>query len=1248
MIYTLLLLISLSQAPFPADAASPAPSPAVEVEPTQTLITWECPEVELLSYLPRGLTGYMAPGCGWSGEDGSVLLPARDMMVAAPPGADVRLEVIPEGVGQLGPASVSRTDVSPQGIDVFTAARMEQVPSSWGLILESGSFRRAGFVRIRLHPVIMRDGVLVSADRLRVRMTYPSDGRPAPSAGRSGDVFSALFQGGDRVWETPARRLQDSPFWGLPWYALELDTAGIYSVEWSDVPQAAGASSSSLALFCGRGREMGDQPWENLYSPREVPILVDDGGDGTFDQGDRFYFFGRGLAWWEPSGLEMPDHFNHRYDHRNTYWLTWGGADGARMDILDGELTGAPAMPDSFLSRYHLEQNQVRVRGTVPFSDDWAWLRSSGSADSWHYFDFSAPGALGTGYARLSLASTEIKKHRIRIFLNSDLMCDTSWNSTTPFMLQFPLEGIQDGENNLSFQVLRDSGSDVIYMDWFEIFPWTGSTAAGQVQVPLEWWPVFDRRSFTREAGLEDAMVFLVAGDTLASSVTLNDPNTFEFQVPNSWLSRELWISDAGAVFSPAGITYRSPGRIIGTMNGAECLYVAADQLAETAAPLGQRAGAEVLPATEVYQEFNGGVRDPGAVRAMVSWVIDSWDPIPTDLVLVGAGNWDPRNFITSRTSYIDILYRSTHVVSDDQFAIVQDLNVPQMAVSRIGVSNSSDLQLVVSRSADYREVDSPGSWQTVVLGAADDERSPLHNNDERYHTQGVERLLTERLPEVLRPEKLYLIFYDWNSVWSKPEARADYIEAWSRGALVSFFLGHGSYDQLADEGLLYLEDKDLLSCGSRLPVAFFGSCEVGLFQDPSTDCIAQQVTTSPAGGAILGLGATGMTGGPANETMVGAIFDRLFSHSDLSVGMCVMLGKIDAGYGSNNSMYALFGDGSLPLAFPWETFDIAADTLLTGEFNTVSGTAPSEGLLLVEAWESSLPDTYYTFRHSLPIGYLTSPGRFYSGSAPAGPGFSTDMFVPVDSDTGRLARTSLTFLNGEGMAFASTYPEWLLRGEPAEDTEGPEIELWIDGYRNTPAPEVSGQVVVRAELSDSSGINLLSNPGRQLALYLDGTPQDVSEYFEYKRGSSTTGGLTAGLGILEPGVHTLGLRAADGLLNISLEEMEFSVTRDNDFAIFDVFPYPNPCVDGTSINWTQTAPGTVEISIYTVAGRRVARFGNIQGDAGYNQCWWDCRDADGDEVSNGAYIFVISAASAAVSSGTSEVTGVIAVLRQP
>jgi hypothetical protein len=236
--------------------------------------------------------------------------------------------------------------------------------------------------------------------------------------------------------------------------------------------------------------------------------------------------------------------------------------------------------------------------------------------------------------------------------------------------------------------------------------------------------------------------------------------------------------------------------------------------------------------------------------------------------------------------------------------------------------------------------------------------------------------------------------------------------------------------------------------------------------------------------------------------------------------------------------------------------------------------------------------------------------------------------------------------MSNNAFAAASTYPAILAFGNPLPDNEGPSIELWIEGYRNTINPEISGDICVRAILSDSSGINLLGNVGRQLALYVDGTPDDVSGYFQYHTGSSTTGELGVGIGVLEPGSHVIQLRASDGLLNTTITEIEVSVTEDNSFGINSVFPYPNPCSDGTSINWTQTSPGKVDISIFTVTGRRVISFGNIEGTAGYNQCLWDCRDTDGDAVASGTYIFVISAASLSDSGENSKANGIIAVVR--
>lgn len=1244
-----LITILLGSGPLSSSVVQVDAAP-IEVGASSTVLIWECPEINPIEGLPDGMIGYFADNCGYSGSSGSVLLPAVNLYFAIPPGIEPELEIIPDGVHYLSGGIVSSVRVSPDGIDLFEAAAAEEIPGTWGMMIGTGTFRRAGYAHIRLHPVINRNGALYTADSFRVNLGYSSSGPSISAPGITGTIFDAIFEGGNQVWEVSEKRNDSSPFWGLPWYALDIDTAGIYCVTGTDIPMAGGIPSSSLSLYCGRGREMGKKPWVNEYSPRAVPILVEDGGDGTFDSGDRFFFFGRGLSWWEATNDRIPSHYNHRFCTHNTYWLTWGGEEGARMNIQNGELTVAPAMPDSFLSRQHLEQNIVRTFGIVDLPDEWAWMSSQGSSDTWDYFTFNAPETRGSAYLRMKLISSYSKDHHIRILINGTQVCDTIWSGRDDFELTVAMDGIQDSGNSLALQVIRDSGIDTIYFDWFEIFGWTDRSLSGQAQIPLVWWPVYERQEFTWENDLSDAYVFLIGSDTLAENISFDNANSFEFEIPSSWKSRELWISNIVDMYSPSEVRYESPGRIIGTMDGARSIYVAADEFYDDIIPLTQLGGDVIAVATsEVYNEFNGGVKDPRAIQAMVSHMIEFWDPIPDNLILVGGGNWDPLNYISTRISYIDILYMNGYsVVSDDVFSIIDGSILPQIAVSRMSITNRSDLQLLVDRSFSYRSIENHGEWQTIVLGAADDERSPSHGTDETYHTQSVERMLTDHLPDVIRPEKLYLIFYNWNSEWKKPEARNDYIDLWSEGCLISFYLGHGAYGQLADEGLLYLEDNGLLACEHRLPLAIFGSCDVGQFQNPSTSCLAQQVTVSPVGGAILGLGATDKTSGPMNEVYLSEVFDYLFSEPDLSVGMCVLLGKISVGYSTNMAQYVLFGDGNLKLAFPWDTFDISEDTVFSGEKVTLAGSALSEGIVLIESYESCQPDTYYTRRQSLPIEYLSVPGKFYSGTVYAEPGYSASMFVPVDSDTGSLARTQLIFIGNDTFAAASTYPARLERGNPLQDNESPLIELWIEGYRSVSNPEISGDIYIRAVLSDSSGINLLGNTGRQLALYVDGTPDDVSDYFQYNTGSSTTGELKVGIGVLDPGSHVIRLRASDGLLNTTDTEIEITVTDDNSFGICNVFPYPNPCSDGTSINWTQSSPGRVNIMVYTVAGRRVIAFGNIEGAAGYNQRWWNCRDADGDSVASGTYIFVISAASISDSGESSEASGIIAVVRNP
>ena len=1217
-----------------------------------TSMEWNCPVPENLG-LTDGITGFTAAGCGLSGTEGNILLPARTFYLPMPPGSEPVLTIVADGVRVLGHGPVGAVTVTAEGNDSIFTADVSELPADWGVISHTGSFRRAGAAVVVLHPVIHGPGgELLAAQRLTVTLSYPTGTTvPRPHADADEPLSALLI--GDVVWRAPGATRGQSPFWGLPWAAMHVDTAGIYVVSAADLPDAVGHPSSTLSMFCGRGREMGEEPWNTAYSPRAVPIVVDDGGDGVFDTGDSIFWFARGLSWWEPDGTSTPSHYGHRYSSQNVYWLTWGGGAGARMDVLDGSLTGAPALPDSFLARGHFEQNLFYTRTeadvAVNMPDDWAWDRNSGSSSQWLYYGFDSESAMDEGYIRVHLRSPDYTLHHVEFSLNGSLQCDTTWRNTDSFILMFPVSGLKEESNTLGVHIIR-TGSEVIFFDWFEVFPWTSTDIPGQAQVPMEWLPGTDRRRFTWDPGLTAADVYIVGGDTLASRITVMDPASFEFSPPTDWPVRELWIVPPGTAFAPDSIRFPSPGRILGSLTGERTLLVAADRFASISEQLTDGLPeALTLAVSEVYDEFNGGVRDPGAITALASFAVDSWDPVPSDIVLVGGGTWDPRNFVSTRQSYIDILYRgNSYLVSDDEFAIVRaDSIYPQIGMSRIGIGGDSDLRLLVSRTLEYRSDVNRGDWQTTILAAADDERSPLHGGDERYHTESVERILEDYLPSIIRPEKLYLIFYDWDVLWKKPEARVDFIEAWNRGALISFYLGHGSYDQIADEGLLYLEDTGLLACRGRLPIVLFGSCSVGKFMNPALGCLAQAVTVAPAGGGITALGATGLCSGLANESLVGSIIARLCTEDGLSMGMCTLLGKLDAGYSSNSAMYILFGDGSTRLAYPWGGFSAETDTLRTGEYATLSGVAPDDGLVLIEAFESCQPDTYYTYRQHLPLAYLSPARCFFRGSAPAVSEFSTEVFVPIDAAVGSLSRTQFVFLDSWSLAASSTYPADLLTGSPAQgDTTGPDIELWVQGYRNVSNPSVTGSITVRAVLSDPSGINLLGGTGRQLALYIDGTAQDVSESFRYNQGSGTTGELTVDIGSLEQGLHQLELKASDGLLNRSSDSLDITVTSESEIALSNAFPYPNPCSSGVSLNWTQSTPGPVDLSVFTVTGRRILLVRNIQGASGYNQYWWDCSDADGDPVSSGSYIFQVSSAVSGSHGDSDTVRSIIALVR--
>ncbi len=446
-------------------------------------------------------------------------------------------------------------------------------------------------------------------------------------------------------------------------------------------------------------------------------------------------------------------------------------------------------------------------------------------------------------------------------------------------------------------------------------------------------------------------------------------------------------------------------------------------------------------------------------------------------------------------------------------------------------------------------------------------------------------------------------------------------------------------------------EDVSGLVNGHRLPVSFWGTCDVGHFDNPGSDAIGETLVYHPAGGCISSVAATRGTYGPSNYRYFRSIIDSLCRHQDLTIGDAVWQSKLVLGSFSNNKYYVMFGYPDIPLPLPDSdgSVIISDDTLRSGELNTISGNGfQNDGLAFIEILESS-SNVIYTCLGGSQISYIRYGGTAYNGTQIVEGGkFSIDCFIPVQSITGSMARGAALALSSQLAVSGSEDPAVLVQGTPqGDDFEGPSVSMWIRGYEGIQHPELTGDITLEAELSDSSGICLLGGSGKELNLFVDGNGNNVSSYFSYNRGSSVTGKLVYTLEALSTGEHTLILLSVDGLGNSSMDTLDIRILEESDLAITEALVYPNPGNGRRCFSFRMSEDAQVTVSIFTVAGTRIEELSQICSQ-GYNQILWNGLDHDGDPVASGPYIYKINAEALGTSvfSRTTEEFGILAVTR--
>jgi len=909
-------------------------------------------------------------------------LPGLGTLLATAPGGIERIEVLEvetetlEGVRLFPTPGLALPEpdappvetVAPDAALYSRDALFPDAPAEVGL---SGWLRDQPVAQVRLVPFQYNParGTLEIYRRLRVQVHFsPTPGTQAEAPPARTDtpyermLESALLNYAARPpvsQPPPAVQPADISAQDLdPALKVFVEEDGLYQVTYQDIQNAGlnldGIDPRHLHLL-------------NLGS--EVAIHIHGEEDGVFDPGDWLEFYGLAAS--------------SEYTSRNVYWLTPGDGPGLRMPERDGTPTGAGPTPTSFYTTLYVEENHEYWKDLPngEGQDHWFWERFP-SAPHTSYFSFNL-GRLAPIQAdalvRVSLhgrTSTALDPdHHTRILLNDALIDEAWWDGQMPFTHQVtvPQQLFREGYNQLTVRTPGDTGSSVdsLYFNSFEIGYWDTYVAENDrlhFAAPGAGTYTFVISNFSQDAievydiSQPSRVVRLVNASVEAEG------GTYRVRVEDDVSSDARYLAlTEGQKRTPAGFLLDAPSNWRSPENGADYVIITHEDFTDAAIRLADyRAGQGLRVATvqinDVYDEFSGGVFDPGAIRDFLSYAYHNWTPpAPLYVLLVGDANYDYQDYLdTGNPNYVPTHLFESWLIgqtpTDNWFVSVSgDDPLPDMFIGRISVWTLAQADIVVDKILAYEQNPPPGDWKQSALFVADDEAGFEETSDE----------LIARLPAWYNIQRIYATGYP-----PSHDPTPDIIRAIDDGTLIVNYLGHGYityWSSWPGGNIFQRDDIANLHNGPLYPLLVTGNCYNGLFAHPTTrSAFAEEFVNVEGRGGIAAWSPTGLGYTSWHETLSRELYATIFEEYTYQLGPATTAAKLKTfaqlGWRDPIEIFTLFGDPALTLQAvqPRLTLEKAANVanVQAGQLLTYTltyanhGNQPAENAVLTETYD--------------------------------------------------------------------------------------------------------------------------------------------------------------------------------------------------------------------------------------------------------------------------------------------------------
>ncbi len=1096
------------------------------------------------------------------------------------------------------------------------------------------------------------------------------------------------------------------------WFKIAVPSTGVYRIDYAFL-QGLGLDPASidparLALFGNGGGmvpEDNDQP--RIDDLAEVATLLQDGGDGSFDEGDALLFYARDPDRHRFDGGRFRQ-VHHLYSERTVFFLTPDQGSGLRVPTVSEPAAAEDVVVNSFDHVAWLEEDKESLLSSGrewygDFFDAFTPQRS---------YTFAVPDRIVSEpvftEARFA-ARSAVSSTPFEVRINGSNVISTSLGQITiGFEVLYAStktvsdESVQSG-GNLNVDVIASPDASARgWLDYLLI------NARRSLRMPSAGALSFrDMRSLAEGAvarfdlaNASGATVWEVSDPVRPRQRALASGGSLSFKAPVdslreyiAWRNSDVVPSNAIEVLGPVA-NQNLHARMLAFPDYVVVSHpLFLDEARRLAAFHADQNGYDTLVASTVavYNEFAGGVQDPSGIRDFVRLGYaraSGEDQLPRYLCLVGDASFDFKNIkfdATVNQNFVPSFQtiNSEHPIfstnTDDYFGFLDQgdggstINADTMGidigVGRLPVKTVQEARTVVDKILHYASSASLGAWRNTITFVADDEDGDTHR---RQADKMAQELVAGPHP-VYNVDKIYLDAYQQVSASGGeryPAAREAINNRMFAGTFVMNFLGHGSEESWTKERVLGEVDIEQWTNLDKLALFITATCSFSRYDNPAQTSAGELILLQPEGGGIALITTVRLVFSGSNEDINRAlwrnIFELLPDGSRPTLGDLVRIAKNELtggafiSDGNNNRKFALLGDPGLTLAYP----DYRVVT------NTVNGLSPAGGvsdtlkaLSLVrvegevqnasgerlEGFNGVVSPTIFdkaSVLQTLSNDGAVSPVRqfelqkniIYRGNASVTDGrFSFEFIVPKDISYS-LGKGKISYYARAGEEDAHGFDTTVVVGGAADsiaaDDQGPEVRIFLGDEDFAFGGITNESPTLLVKLEDQSGINTVGNGiGHDITAVINEAESDaivLNDFYEAELDDFRRGTVTYLLQDLEPGRYRLQVGAWDVHNNPGEGYTEFVVAESAELALSQVLNYPNPFTDRTEFLFEHNRPGEpmrVTVEIFSVSGKRIKTLVQDVVTDGFrvNGIEWDGRDAFGDTIGRGVYVYKVS-----------------------